>query len=175
MLMAETGGYGATSPPQGSDRERRIDVDMDSNCRVEVRRLHDFFVEWFNDDPEHPRVEFAYVEGVLHPDFSMVLPSGVTIDRTVALEQIRAAHASATGPGDVAIEIVDHSTLAVAQDAALVSYQERQFSAGVMQNARISTAYFIRALDAPHGVQWYRLHETLLAADGGHGSRGNEP
>lgn len=95
----------------------------------------------------------------------MVLPSGATIDRAVALEQIRAAHASATGPGDVAIEIVGHSTLAIAQDAALVlvSYQERQFT-GVMQDARISTAYFVRAPDAPHGVQWYRLHETLLAA-----------
>lgn len=134
---------------------------MDANCRTEVRRLHEFFVEWFNDDRTDSDAEFAYVEGVLHPDFSMVLPSGATIDRAVALEQIRAAHASA-GSHKFGIEIVDHSTLTVASEAALVRYEEQQFTDGVLQNRRVSTAYFVVAPDAPNCVQWYRLHETLL-------------
>jgi hypothetical protein len=73
------------------------------------------------------------VEDVLHRDFSMVLPNGETIDRTVALEQIRAAHASATGADHIDIEIVDHFTLAVEQDAALVTYQERQSTGGLFE------------------------------------------
>lgn len=155
---------------RGLGRQRRrplwlatvIDVEMDANCSTEVRRLHEFFVEWFNGDRADSDVEFAYVEGVLHPDFSMVLPSGATIDRAVALKQIRAAHASA-GAHEFGIEIVDHSTLTVASDAALVRYEERQFTGGVLQNRRVSTAYFVVAPEAPNGVQWYRLHETLLA------------
>lgn len=136
-------------------------MDMSGSCSAEVRRLHEFFVEWFNEDREDSDVEFAHVEGVLHPEFSMVAPSGATIERSLALEQIRAAHASA-GSHEAAIEIVNHSTLAVADDAALVSYEERQFAGGVLQNRRVSTAYFVAAPDAPNGVQWYRLHETLL-------------
>lgn len=135
-------------------------MDMADSCRGEVRRLHEFFVEWFSDGPA--LVDFARVEDALHPDFSMVLPSGETIDRTT-LQQIRAARASATGTGGVGIEIVDHTTLAAGDDAALVSYQERQLSGDVLQNARSSTAYFIRAPHAPHGVRWLRLHETLLS------------
>lgn len=146
-----------------SDSDREVSVDMEARSEVEVRRLHEFFVDWFSDDREHPLMKLAYVEDVLHRDFSMVLPTGETIDRTVALEQIRAAHASATGADHIDIEIVDHFTLAVEQDAALVTYQERQSTGGLLQNARISTAYFVRAPDAPQGVQWYRLHETLLA------------
>lgn len=137
-------------------------MNIDASCRAEVDRLHDFFVEWFHDEPADPETDFAAVERVLHADFSMVLPTGQTIDRATSLAQIRSAHGSARGGRRVDIEIHAPTTLASADDAALVSYEERQFAAGVLQNRRTSTAYFVAAPGTPHGVQWSRLHETLI-------------
>jgi hypothetical protein len=125
--------------------------------------LHDFFVEWFNDTVDDTDAVFARVATVLHPDFSMVVPSGETIDRDVVLDLVRAAHASAEGAAPVRIEIRSLVDRAVTDDAALVTYEEWQFAGDRLQNRRTSTAYFVGM--APNGVVWRHLHETLITSD----------
>lgn len=140
-------------------------MSIAAESRNEVVQLHAFFVEWFNATIEATDGVFSRVESALHHDFSMVLPSGSTIDRRSVLGQIRSAHGSADGERPSRIEIVDLVTHVDGADAALVSYEERQFAGDVLQNRRTSSAYFVAAPDAPSGVQWRRLHETLLRED----------
>jgi hypothetical protein len=124
--------------------------------------LHEFFGDWFNDALEDTEAAFARVTSVLHPDFSMVAPSGETLDRDVVLRQLRAAHASADVAAPVRIEIRSFVDRVVSDAAALVTYEEWQFVADLLQNRRTSTALFIPAPAAPNGVVWRHLHETLF-------------
>lgn len=139
-------------------------MTIGDQSRREVAQLHQFFIDWFNARLEDSDAVFRRVEQAFHRDFSMVLPSGSTIDRRSVLEQIRAAHGSADHERPIKIEVVDLATHVDGADGALVSYEERQFAGVVLQNRRISSAYFVPASDAPSGVQWRRLHETLLSA-----------
>lgn len=140
-------------------------MSIGAESRREVTELHAFFVEWFNAALEESDEVFSRVESALHHDFSMVLPSGSTIDRASTLEQIRSAHGSADCDRPSRIEIVDMVTQFDDTDVAVVSYEERQFAGDVLQNRRTSSAFFVAASGAPSGVQWRRLHETLLAED----------
>lgn len=140
-------------------------MNIGAGARREVAQLHEFFVEWFNATLEDSNAVFSRVERAFHRDFSMVVPSGSTIDRRSVLEQIRAAHGTADHERPSGIEIVDLVTQIDGADGALVSYEERQYAGDVLQNRRASSAYFVVASDAPTGVQWRRLHETLLAED----------
>lgn len=138
-------------------------MSVGAESQEEVKQLHQFFVDWFNATVEATDEVFSRVERALHRDFSMVLPSGSTIDRRSALEQIHAAYGSADRSQPSRIEIVDVVTHVDGPDVALVSYEERQFAGDVFQNRRTSSACFVAASDAPGGVQWRRLHETLLS------------
>ena len=51
---------------------------------------------------------------------------------------------------------------AVAEDTALVTYEEWQFAGDHLLNRRTSTAYFSRASAAPNGVVWRHLHESMF-------------
>jgi hypothetical protein len=127
--------------------------------------LHEFFVAWFNGVLDDDDATFARLADVLHPDFSMVTPSGEWVDRAGVLAQLRGAHASADASAPVRIEIRNLVHRVVGDDAALVTYEEWQFAAGRLLNGRTSSAYFVRAQAAPNGVLWRHLHETLLTAD----------
>ncbi len=140
-------------------------MSIGAESRAEVTQLHEFFVDWFNATVADTDAVFSRVESALHSDFSMVLPSGRTIDRRSALEQIRSAHGSADREQPSRIEIVDVVTQIDAANVALVSYEERQLAGDVLLNRRTSSACFVAASDAPGGVQWRRLHETLLTED----------
>jgi hypothetical protein len=93
-----------------------------------------------------------------------VTPSGETLDRDIVLRELRAAHASADAAAPVRIEIRGFVDRVVTDAAALVTYEEWQFAADVLQNRRTSTALFIPAPAAPNGVVWRHLHETLFAS-----------
>jgi hypothetical protein len=127
--------------------------------------LHEFFVDWFNDALEDTDAAFGRVASVLHPDFSMVMPSGEILDRDIVLGLLRAAHASADIAAPVRIEIRSLVDRVVSDDAALVTYEEWQFAGDRLLNRRTSTACFIRAPAAPNGVVWRHLHETVLTSD----------
>jgi hypothetical protein len=135
------------------------------SSRAEVVGLHEFFADWFNHALEDTDAAFARVTSVLHPDFTMVAPSGETLDRDIVLRQLRAAHASADVAAPVRIEIRSFVGRAVSDTTALVTYEEWQFAADHLQNRRTSTALFVRAPAAPNGVLWRHLHETLFTND----------
>jgi hypothetical protein len=127
--------------------------------------LHAFFVGWFNGTFANSDAEFARFTTVLHPDFSMVTPSGETLDRATVLELVRGAHASADAVAPVRIEIHNLVDRVVGGDGALVTYEEWQFAGDRRQNRRTSTAFFFAAPAAPAGVVWRHLHETVFGSD----------
>jgi hypothetical protein len=140
------------------------DIDVAANARAEVAGLHEFFVDWFNDAVEGTDKAFIRVASVLHPDFSMVTPSGEVLDREQVLGLLRDAHASADRAAPVRIEIRSLLDRVVDHDTALVTYEEWQFAGDRLMNRRTSTAFFVRAAAAPHGVVWRHLHETMLGS-----------
>jgi hypothetical protein len=130
-----------------------------------VVELHEFFVDWFNDVLDDTDAAFARVAEVLHPNFSMVDPSGMLLDRSAVLALLRGAHGTADRAAPVRIEIRSLVDLVVDDGAALVTYEERQFAGRRALNARSSSAYFVGAPAAPNGVVWCYLNETPLALD----------
>ena len=138
------------------------DIDVAANARAEVVGLHEFFADWFNDVLDDTDAAFARVVEVLHPSFSMIDPSGQTLDRAAVLGGLRRAHATADVTAPVRIEIRNLVDRVVGDDAALVTYEEWQFAGDHLLNGRSSTAYFVQASGAPNGVVWHHLHETML-------------
>jgi hypothetical protein len=140
------------------------DIDVAASARAEVVGLHEFFVDWFNDAVEDTDAAFARVASALHPEFSMVTPSGEVLDQNEVLRLLRAAHASADRAAPVRIEIRSFVDRLVDDDMALVTYEEWQFAGDRLVNRRTSTAFFRRAAAAPNGVVWRHLHETMLGS-----------
>jgi hypothetical protein len=136
-----------------------------ARSQAEVIGLHEFLADWFNDALPNTDAVFARFTSVLHPDFSMVVPSGEILDRDTVLGLVRAAHASATNTAPVRIEIRDLVERVVGDGVVFVTYEEWQFAGQHLQNGRTSTACFGPAPAAPNGVVWRHLHETMLASD----------
>ncbi len=105
---------------------------------------------------------FARFTSALHPDFSMVVPSGEILDRDTVVGLVRGADASADRTAPIRIEIRNLADRVVGDDFALVTYEEWQFAGEQLLNGRTSTACFVPAPAAPNGVAWRHLHETLL-------------
>jgi hypothetical protein len=121
-------------------------------------------VDWINGALDDTDASFARLSGALHPDFSMVMPSGSTLDRAGVLQEVRAAHATADVTAPLRIEILNLVERAVNDDSALVTYEERQYAGEQVQSCRASTAYFVHDATAPNGVLWRHLHETMITS-----------
>ena len=134
-------------------------IDLVEAARFEVLGLHEFFVGWFTGTLEDTDDAFARLEQSLHAQFSMIAPSGETLDRAAVVASVRAAHSTA-GDG-FAIEIRDVVARVTAEDAVLVTYEEWQLDGERVESRRASTAWFARAAGAPTRVQWRHLHETF--------------
>jgi hypothetical protein len=130
-----------------------------SAARDEVVGLHEFFVEWFTGVLEDTDVVFARFADVMHPEFSMIVPSGGLLDRETVVGSVRAAHA--TADASFGIEIRDVVDCVVWDDAVLVTYEEWQLVGDRVDNCRVSTVLFVRAPTSSNGVQWRHLHETF--------------
>jgi hypothetical protein len=136
----------------------RREIGLTDAARAEVLDLHEFLVAWFTGAADDTDQVFARFAQVLHPQFSMIVPSGETLDRDAVVRSIRAAHA--TADAGFAIEIRDLVARVVGEDAVLVTYEERQLDAGQVRDRRVSTAYLVRAQAVRGGVRWRHLHET---------------
>jgi hypothetical protein len=108
---------------------------------------------------------FTRFTSALHPDFSMVVPSGEILDRDTVVDLVRGAHASADRTAPIRIEIRNLADRFVGGELALVTYEEWQFAGDRLLNGRTSTACFVLAPASPNGVEWRHLHETLLDTD----------
>lgn len=99
-----------------------------------------------------PRIESMLAR--FHPDFSMVTPTGLQIDRQ-AVEQLFRQR-SKTQP-DLTIELTDLRVLDQGPDNATVLYRETHQLPGQAAKTRISTALLILQEEE---VLWRHLHET---------------
>jgi hypothetical protein len=134
-------------------------IDLAAAARAEVVGLHEFFVGWFTGVLDDDGRVFERLTGVLHREFSMIVPSGALLTRHGVIASVRSAHA--TAEGSFAIEIRDVVDHVVGPDVVLVTYEEWQYVGERVVDRRVSTAVFVPAGGTVHGVQWRHLHETF--------------
>lgn len=145
-LVAELWG---AAPPAASKEA------LEPLVRAEIPRLHGAFEAWYDKDRSPP--DFKDISGALTRSFQMVSPSGRLMGRKQTLALIRGAKESRL----VQISVEVQSVRPIGLNEALAIYLERQREAGV-ERVLVSTALFRRAPEAPGGVEWVHVHETLL-------------
>jgi hypothetical protein len=133
-------------------------MDLGPAARDEVVGLHEFFVDWFAGKIEATDAVFARFTDAMHPEFSMIVPSGEILGWEAVVASVRAAHA--TTDASFAIEIRHVTDRVTCDDAVVITYEEWQFAGDREDSCRVSTAVFVRAAEASTGVQWRHLHET---------------
>jgi hypothetical protein len=135
-------------------------IDLVEATRHEVVGLHEFFVGWLTGSLEESDEVFGRFLDALHPDFSMIAPSGVVLDRDAVLASVRAGHG--TADASLAIEIRDVVECLISGDAVVVRYEEWQFIGGAVDSRRVSSAVLVRTPGAGDAVRWRHLHETFV-------------
>jgi hypothetical protein len=134
-------------------------MTLADRCAMDIRELHEFFVEWYagdRDDPER-------LERALAGDFEIIVPSGATVPRDELVAGIRDDHgqyADADPAFEIDIENIRHRWSS--DDTCLLTYEEHQAGGDRPETVRVSSALF-RTTDATsNGVEWVHLQETWL-------------
>ncbi|HUS54539.1 MAG TPA: hypothetical protein VMY41_11115 [Thermohalobaculum sp.] len=135
---------------------------LPGEVRLEIERLHDFFVGWF----QGIIVKTAFEDQVtarLHPEFENIQPSGRALPRDILLTGLHNAWGS--NP-DFRIEIRDTRIMGAWPDCGLIlaGYVEAQFGArntNPPDNLRRSTVLFERSAS---GLVWRYIQETAMPA-----------
>ena len=122
------------------------DAELFSAVSSEIIELHNVFERWFcGDGPEH----LDRVEAVLAPEFSMVAPSGILVQRSEVMANLE----NARGLHQIRIEIARQDLIWHSADAVLAGYDEIQHHASFSTRRR-STCLFWRADTAPNDLVW---------------------
>ena len=124
-----------------------------------MRELHEFFARWFSgwlDETEIERLDQA-----LHPDFTIVGPTGGVLDKAGIVARVLASR----GRSPTSIDI--HSLETLSESDALVigryeEWQSRRSEGGVEERRLKSTAVFVPDAGAPNGLRWLSVHETFI-------------
>ncbi|CAN5282830.1 hypothetical protein BH10PSE7_BH10PSE7_24100 [soil metagenome] len=119
----------------------------------EVVALHAEFMNLFTGRSS----DFSRCDAVLAPDFQMVTPQGLCIERDAVLAGLR----STRTPADFQVGISDIHLVWEHVDWVLLQYVEQQYRGGRITRRR-STALFRAFGEAPCGVVWRYLHETWM-------------
>jgi type 2A phosphatase activator TIP41 len=132
---------------------------MEESCRCEIKRLHEFFVEWFT--AAIGRDEWDRCDQVLAEEMVMISPSGTLSNHSQLVEQLRAAYGSHRGK-HFSIEIRNMQLRVVQEENwCMFTYEEWQVLDAVSTSRR-STALFRSKEHTPHGVEWVHLQETCM-------------
>ncbi|NJN83341.1 MAG: DUF4440 domain-containing protein [Caldilineaceae bacterium] len=131
---------------------------MIDHCRSEIKQLHRFFEQWFQATIPNTDEAFARLPAVIHPSFALISPEGSRTERQALLTWIRNTHGARPS---LRLWTEQIEPVYVETDLALLVYHEWQ-EGEAARSARISSALFRRAADAPCGVQWVHVHETWL-------------
>ena len=130
------------------------DAELFSAVSSEIIELHIGFERWFcGDGPEH----LDRVEAVLAPEFSMVAPNGIPVQRSEVMANLE----NARGLHQIRIEIASQNLVWHSADAVLAGYDEIQHHASFTTRRR-STGLFSREDTAPNGLVWRHVHETWI-------------
>ena len=124
----------------------------------EIVQLHQFFQDWFNGVLPFTEENFSRFEGVLDPDFILINPFGVILNRDELVESLRSAHKTIKG---IRIWIEDSIVHQISEDISLATYQEWQEKEG-HTTSRLSTAVFQSKPGTPNGFIWVHVHETWI-------------
>ncbi len=137
---------------------------MKTTALDEIVALHQFFEDWLGgkSPPERSMNEshsaFAEFERTLAPTFSMVTPSGNTLDRVPLVQHLRKASGSRP---NLVIAIKNVTALATEGSLALVRYEEWQRDSEDVRG-RSSVAVLEPSLLGPRGWIWRFVQETWL-------------
>jgi len=132
------------------------------NCKIEVIGLHEFFKQWFNAEIDNTDLNFSRLSNAIHEDFMLVMPNGNTTTKKELLVQLRegyGSHKSDKLPYKLWIQ--NFECRLIEGNTCLVTYEEWSEIEG-RQNARLSSAIFRKKEEAPNGVEWFHVHETLF-------------
>ena len=132
---------------------------MEECCRAEIKRLHEFFVEWFT--AAIAQDEWERCHQVLAEDMVMISPSGAISNRSQLEEQLKAAYGSHSGK-EFIIDIRNIHLILAEENWCMLTYEEWQLLDAVSTSRR-STALFRSKEDTPHGVEWVHLQETWMS------------
>lgn len=136
-------------------------VIKDEDIAAEIRRLHQFFIDWFNGVVPKTAEAFESFRSATAADFSIIPPSGDLIP----IEQLAQGLFEARNkrPGldiDVKKMTIQHKM----GDFYLATYEEWQLEKGETEwKGRISSALLSKNRAAPAGLLWHHVHETWLS------------
>ena len=134
--------------------------DIQEQIRLEVERLHVFFVGWFNGTIAKDTFDSEFFDR-MGEDIEYILPGGVRLGRDELGPAIRNEYGS--NP-DFRIAIGDVKVQRAFDDYVLATYVEWQRNAIASKpadNGRISTVLF----KGPEPFTWLHIHETWLPED----------
>ncbi len=127
----------------------------------EMQDTRNFLANWFAgraEKPEYPG-DF-YLKGVLTKDFHTVRPSGTRLDRQQTLDCFY-DKLYGSDPGVLCPENDNIVTLLSSDTLVIVGYDESHvYPNEIVVHAL--TAAFVKDANAPNGVAWLLVHETLI-------------
>lgn len=132
-------------------------ADLTARGTREITALHEFFQGWFQGT--RPRDDFARFERVLDGGFTIVTPSGRSLDRRGILDAVRPQHGRDAA---TVLEIRNVTLQQVIGEVAIFSYQEWQHRPGAAPRGRLSTVVFSHDEATPNQLRWLLVHETWL-------------
>lgn len=133
------------------------DQALQSEIRQDIVDLHDFFVGWYNGELPQEAYDSEF-DARLGPAFTIVLPSGVELDRDSLSGAMRESFGK--NPG-FQIEIRNVRLVHATKSMAVATYEEwqRKDEGGPESvSGRLSTVVLARG----EILQWLHVHETWL-------------
>jgi hypothetical protein len=125
--------------------------------KKEIEALHEFFVGWFSGELDESEFDAGFLAR-FDPDFHLIPPAGIVLDRDGIAAGIREGYA--TNPGfRIAIRNVrilrrfDGHTLAMYEE-----WQRNALASEPPENARLATVLF----SDTQPLQWLHVHETWM-------------
>ncbi len=128
---------------------------------AEIRRLHQFFIDWFNGVVPKTEEAFKSFRSATAADFSIIPPSGELIPIEALSQGLYNAHNQRPGLDiDVRKMTIQHKM----GDFYLATYEEWQLEKGDSEwKGRVSSALLSKNASAPAGLMWHHVHETWLS------------
>ena len=133
---------------------------MITRIENEIRELHQFFQDWYNNQLSPTDENFSRCVNVLHPNFTIIFPSGDQVHYQTLLKNLRNAHGS---QANMRIWIKQIQVLHQIGELVLATYEEWQETNG-QETSRLSTVLFQKAPTTPNGLRWLHVHETWINA-----------
>jgi len=127
---------------------------------AEIKRLHDFFVDWFNGVVPETEDQFKQFSTATSADFVIAHPSGELESIENLTSSLYNAYKKRLG---LDIKVKNMCIRHKMGDYYLATYEEWQLEKGDTEwGGRLSSVLLSRNKQAPAGLLWHHVHETWL-------------